>query len=173
MSKRQTWGITLVSLVFLGSLLTLGLYLINHQNRALPEVPLQTLEGEPLQLEAYLGKPLLVNVWATWCPPCVREMPLLSDLAASHEDLQVVLVNHGEGPATIKSFMQEQGLTHQQLLLDARGGLLEHSGHRGLPVTYFYDAQGRLVATHSGELTVTDLAEQLPRMGVVFDPQAL
>ena len=171
--KFKTPLIVLVVLAALVGLLGLGVSIINQQSRALPDVSLRTLDGEAVQLEDFVGQPLLVNVWATWCPPCVREMPLLAQLDATHDDIKVLLVNHGETEERIQGFLQEQQLSLQHLLLDPLGGLLSHSGHRGLPVTYFYDAEGRLTATHSGELHEADLAEQLPRMGAVFDPQRL
>lgn len=171
--KYKTLVTTAVVVVSLVAILALGIQVINQQGRALPDVSLYTLDGDRVRLEDYLGQPLLVNVWATWCPPCVREMPLLADLDASHDQIKVLLVNHGEGQAVIEHFLQEQELSLQHLLLDSMGSLLEHSGHRGLPVTYFYDAKGRLMSTHSGELTAADLAEQLPRMGADFNPQAL
>lgn len=167
--KYKTPLITLVVVVALVGILALGINIINQQNRALPDVSLRTLEGESVHLEDFVGQPLVVNVWATWCPPCVREMPLLAQLDASHTEIKVLLVNHGEGETRISRFLQEQQLSLQHLLLDPMGGLLEHSGHRGLPVTYFYDAQGHLVATHSGELMPADLAEHLPRMGVAYE----
>ncbi|SFC19666.1 Thiol-disulfide isomerase or thioredoxin [Marinospirillum celere] len=173
MKKRPTLLITLLSLAFVVGALLVAFQVINAQQRALPEVSFQTLQGEGRQLESFRGEPFLVNVWATWCPPCVREMPLLADLDASHEELQVVLVNHGETPERIEDFLEEMGLNLQHLLLDPRGELVAHSGHRGLPVTYFYNAQGHLVATQSGEVTREDLADLLPRMGVNFYPERL
>ncbi len=171
--KYKTALISLTVIAFVIGLLALGIQVINQQNRALPDVSLQTLTGESVYLSDYAGQPLLVNVWATWCPPCVREMPLLAKLDATHPELKVLLVNHGEGGSTIEQFLLDQQLSLQHLLLDPVGGLLAHSGHRGLPVTYFFDAEGRLTATHSGELVQADLAEQLPRMGAVFEPERL
>lgn len=171
--KYKTPLVSAVVVLVIAGVLFFAVHLLNHQNRELPDVRLTTLDGEAAHLEDFAGQPLLINVWATWCPPCVREMPLLADLDASHDEIKVLLVNHGEGRATIEDFLDAQQLSLNYLLLDPVGGLLAHSGHRGLPVTYFYDAQGRLTATHSGELTKRDLAEQLPRMGAVFNPEAL
>ncbi len=175
MSKggKTRWIATLVGVLFLVVCLAGALYLLSHQGRALPDEPLVTLEGETESLLNYRGQPLIVNLWATWCGPCVREMPLLARLDATHDEVTVLLVNHGEATETIERFMHEHQFRLQHLLRDPRGALLQHGGHRGLPVTYFYTAQGRLVATHTGELKPDHLASLLPRIGVDFNPDLL
>lgn len=171
--KKRPLLISLVSLTFAVGVLIFAYQTMTAQQRSLPDINLTTLDGETLQLDAYQGEPFLVNVWATWCPPCVREMPLLADLDTTHDALKVVLVNHGESVERIESFLEEMDLDIQHLLLDPRGELVAHSGHRGLPVTYFYNERGHLVATQSGEVTSDDLEKILPRMGVNFYAERL
>jgi cytochrome c biogenesis protein CcmG, thiol:disulfide interchange protein DsbE len=75
----------------------------------LPRLTLTTLAGEPVSLAAS-GTPTVVNVWATWCPPCRRELPLLVAAAAATPDVRVLLVNQGEGAATVRTYLEAQGL---------------------------------------------------------------
>ncbi len=62
-----------------------------------PTIALQQMDGPPIAVSDVIGKPAVVNLWATWCPPCRREMPLLAEVAASRDDVSFLFVNQGEG----------------------------------------------------------------------------
>ena len=127
----------------------------------LPELVLHDLAGRPVQLAELAGQPLVVNLWATWCPPCRREMPVL--LAARHSEPEVrfLLVNQGEGAAEVARFLAAQGLSDHDVLLDGASRLGQLAGSRALPTTLFYDADGQLRHSHLGELSTASLRHAL------------
>lgn len=129
----------------------------------LPDVALATLDGQPTALADYRGQPVVVNLWATWCPPCRREMPVLARAQATYPGVSFVLVNQGEDLATIQAYLDETGLDLQHVLRDPHSRTMAETGARALPTTLFFDASGRLVDTHLGELTGASLADTLRR----------
>lgn len=120
--------------------------------RALPELTLENLEGEPVNLVELSGQPVIVNLWATWCPPCRRELPLLAETDA-RDDVTVVVVNQGEDLLPVARYLDAQGLTFEHALLDPRQSLMVASDAPGLPTTLLFDAEGRTRERHVGELT--------------------
>lgn len=137
----------------------------------LPAFELLTLDGAPTSIAAHAGRPVVLNMWATWCPPCRREMPVLAEAQAKYPGVAFVLVNQGEGRGDIDAFLDGQGLAFEHMLLDPHSRSMLETGTRGLPTTLFYDAHGRLVDTHMGELTRASLADTLRRrFGVAPDP---
>lgn len=136
--------------------------LINQQTRGLPEVALTSLNEQPVSLEALSGgRPTVVNLWATWCPPCIREMPVLEEAQQRYPEINFVFANQGEHPETIQRFLQEQNLELEHVVSDRQGGFGRATGSHGLPTTLFYNAQGRLVDSHMGELSRASLARGL------------
>ena len=128
----------------------------------LPELSLASLQGPPVALSGFAGKPTVINLWATWCPPCIREMPVLRQAQAERADVNFVFVNQGEAPATIAGFLARRGLVLRNVLVDERKQAgLALGGQSALPTTLFYDAGGRLVATRVGALSAATLAQQL------------
>lgn len=110
------------------------------------------------------GKPLVVNLWATWCPPCRREMPVLSRAQAARGDIAFAFVNQGESADEVAAFLRDTPLPLRNVLRDSASTLMREAGSRGLPTTLFFDANGRLVDTHMGELTEAGLARKLQRL---------
>ena len=139
------------------------LTLLHRSAPPLPDLTLAALDGSPATLHAYAGQPIVLNLWATWCPPCRREMPVLEDAQQRYPGVAFVLVNQGEGGEEIQAFLQQQGLTLRDVLLDPRSTVMRDTGSRALPTTLFFDADGRLVDTHMGELTRASLASTLRR----------
>lgn len=134
-----------------------------ERSSRLPSQTLVDLHGQPVQLADYRGQPLVINLWATWCPPCRREMPVLEDAQQRYPGVAFVLVNQGEGRAEIDAFLQEQSLALEHVLLDPHSQTMRDTGARALPTTLFFSADGRLVDTHMGELTRASLASTLHR----------
>jgi thiol-disulfide isomerase/thioredoxin len=130
----------------------------------LPDASALNLAGEPVSLGA-LGpeqkRPLVINVWATWCPPCRREMPVFEAAQRTHGDVTFVLLNQGENSGTVRSFLQTQGLELDHVLLDVDSRFSPLAGVRVLPTTLFYDANGRLMRQHVGELSGATLRRHL------------
>lgn len=139
--------------------------LMDDQARSLPAVQLQTLDGRGADLPglAANGKPMVVNLWATWCPPCRREMPMLAQAQAEHPEVTFVFVNQGEGVGEVRNFLRQTGVDLDNVLLDPHGALGQAVGSRALPTTLFYDAEGRLADTHLGQLSRATLARGLSR----------
>jgi thiol-disulfide isomerase/thioredoxin len=136
--------------------------LMEQQTASLPQANLATLDGKPVQLsELAPGKPMVVNLWATWCPPCIREMPVLEQAQKDNPGVAFVFVNQGERPETIRRFMQDQSLGLTNLMTDFSGSLGRNTGSHGMPTTLFYNAEGRQVDAHVGELSDATLASNL------------
>ncbi|MDX6751642.1 TlpA disulfide reductase family protein [Geminicoccaceae bacterium 1502E] len=119
----------------------------------LPDVTFEHLDGRPVTLAEHTGRPAVVNLWATWCPPCRREMPMMAELAAASDDATFVFVNQGEGRAAVERYLAQAGLALDHLLLDPHGQAGRHYAMPGLPVTLFIDAQGRMRGAHMGEIS--------------------
>lgn len=130
------------------------------------ELTLEDLNQQPVPLEKFVGRPTVVNLWATWCPPCRREMPLLQSAQQQYVDVNFVFVNEGEASEQIRSFLSSESLLLHNVLLDPFMKAGDLAGSRALPTTLFYDAEGRLVTTHLGELTPPLLEGYLDALGV-------
>lgn len=130
----------------------------------LPELVLEDLSGNRISLADFRGKPVVLNLWATWCPPCRREMPLMAELQRARADVQFVFANQAEGPDTIRRFLSGEGLQLDNVLLDLRGRAGGHFHAPGLPTTLFFDADGQLVDTHLGELSRARLGDYLRKL---------
>lgn len=122
-----------------------------------PEAPLQALDGSPVSLQAFKGRPVVVNLWATWCPPCRREMPVLQRSQQAHPEVHHLFVNQGESAEQVRSFLQAEAVQLQHVLLDRPGRWAARFDVVGYPTTLFFDAQGRLVARRMGELSSATL----------------
>lgn len=131
------------------------------QDARLPALTLETVAGQRIALASFQGQPTVVNLWATWCPPCQREMPVLQQAQARHAGIHFVFLNQGEAPDKVLRYLAASRLQLRNVLLDARGEAGAQLGHRALPTTLFFDAQGRLVDTRVGELSEASLAERL------------
>ena len=127
----------------------------------MPAIALPSMDGTTAALSRFEGRPTVVNLWATWCPPCRREMPVLQEAQRSHPDVNFVFVNQGESAAQVAAYLARNGLELRNVLLDRRGEAAAALGHRALPTTLFFDARGRLVDTRLGELSEASLAHRL------------
>ncbi|CAG9212268.1 hypothetical protein BVI434_270001 [Burkholderia vietnamiensis] len=142
------WGIAL------GTLATL-------QRNAPPfaAMQLQALDGTPVLPQRFAGKPLVVNLWATWCAPCRREMPILEQVQRDRPDITVLMLNQGESASAVRAFLAQQGLRFDTVLLDPTLRAMHAYGSRGLPTTLFFNAKGELVESHMGEITAARLKD--------------
>ncbi|NWN83654.1 MAG: TlpA family protein disulfide reductase [Halomonas sp.] len=120
--------------------------------KTLPDTTLENLEGELVNLRDLEGERVVLNLWATWCPPCQREMPLLA-AADAREGVTVVIANQGESLLQVVRYLDDQELDFRYPLLDPHQELMVLSESPGLPTTLLFDAQGRAVEQHVGELT--------------------
>jgi len=128
-----------------------------HHPHALPAFAAPTLDGDTIALADLRGSVILVNLWATWCRPCVRELPSLERLERDLEDegLRVLAVNVDRLPedraaAEVGRFLEAHGID-LTVLLDPRGRSEELFGSLGLPTTVVVDRQGGLAYRRLGE----------------------
>lgn len=127
----------------------------------LPALTLVSAGAQPTDLRSYPGQALAINLWASWCPPCKREMPVLAQAQKDHPEVRFIWINQGEDAATVLRYLQSMPLPVSQVLLDPEQLASRHWQQRGLPSTYFYDASGQLRSMRMGELSRASLAEQL------------
>ena len=130
----------------------------------LPPLAFAALPGPQVQLDSFRGRPTVVNLWATWCPPCAREMPVLLAAQQQRADVHFVFLNQGEDSAQVQRWLQRNRLPLRNVLIDPRrqaGAFFHQSGY---PTTLFFDARGELVATRVGELSAATLQQKLQEL---------
>ncbi len=117
-----------------------------------PDFFLPTLEGQNHTLSQHRGKVVLINFWATWCPPCIREMPsmqLLYDKFRA-QGFEIVAISLDQGnPDGVREFVQKLNLSFP-IVLDAANDVKQLYQVRGLPTSYLVDRQGRVAAWGMG-----------------------
>ncbi|OJY63150.1 MAG: hypothetical protein BGP16_04465 [Sphingobium sp. 66-54] len=150
--QRATGGL-LVSLAAL-ALAHMGLtHWLAPSVRPLPQgIVLADMDGKTLSLDSLRGQPFVLNLWATWCPPCRREMPMLIDVASGSK-VPILLVNQRETRVAIAAYLKRENLAASAVVLDPVGVLGETTGAQAFPTTLFVDAAGQIRRTHAGEIS--------------------
>jgi thiol-disulfide isomerase/thioredoxin len=131
-----------------------GLNRLREAEAAMPEISFTNSEGRPHTLADFAGRGLVINLWATWCPPCVAEMPALDRLAAAveRENIQVLPLSSDRGGlAVVQPFYERTGLRTLRIWLDAGGAATRALRVRGLPTTIIVDRSGRERARLEGD----------------------
>jgi thiol-disulfide isomerase/thioredoxin len=142
-----------------------ALRMMEEEKPTLPTVQLTTLAGESVDLARLAaGRPMVVNLWASWCPPCRREMPVLAAAQKQEAGVGFVFANQGEAGAAVLRYVATSQLALANVLLDKDAALGKVVGSTSLPTTLFYDARGQLVNAHLGELSAASLASQLQQL---------
>jgi peroxiredoxin len=115
-------------------------------------------DGQEISLSDYEGRVILVNWWATWCPPCKAEMPAINAFYETHkaDGFVVLAVNSQEGASTVKSFIQDNGFTFP-VLLDSQGQVMERYHVRALPTSFIIDRHGVIQHIQTGEISSRQL----------------
>lgn len=116
-----------------------------------PTVQGKTLDGSPIDLADYRGKPVVLNFWASWCNPCQREIPAIAAFAKDHPELQVIGVNYQDNRDDANAFVQKFGVTWPSIVDDGTIGM--QFKVPGLPATFLIDAAGQVVDRALGEVT--------------------
>jgi cytochrome c biogenesis protein CcmG, thiol:disulfide interchange protein DsbE len=132
--------------------------------RLAPNFALDTLDGERFELRAVQGTPVVLNFWATWCGPCIREMPALEAAAQRYAGaVMIVGVDQGEPAEVVQRFVDEAGVTFT-IPLDSEFEVAGQYNVIGMPTTYFIDGQGIIRYTWVGEMNSITLAEGIAKI---------
>lgn len=170
--RRAMWAtMAMASMVALaGGLMLLRLA---PQEQQMPALALGTMDAREQSLANFAGRPVVINLWASWCAPCQREMPALQRAQQQYPGVHFVFANQGESREKVQRFLDLKGLTLDNVLLDTRGELARHFQQSGLPTTFFFDANGSLVDARTGELSEATIAQRLARWpGAAMAPAA-
>ncbi|MBI4828472.1 MAG: TlpA family protein disulfide reductase [Nitrospinae bacterium] len=128
--------------------------------RQTPDVSLIDLDGKTRALAEFRGAPVLVNFWASWCVPCLAEMPEIERFGNTKraEGLKLAMINLEEPPAVIRNFLREYDYKFPALL-DTDGAVARAFGVTGLPTSFFLDAKGIIRYERRGRMTTETLEE--------------
>lgn len=151
-------GVTLIALSILSSngktAQTGAVFAINSESRTLPNVRFANGEGKTVTLEDFRGKVVLLNVWATWCPPCRKEMPSLDrlqqQLGGRGFEVVALSVDRGGTPAAIQTFYRETDVRALAVYIDASAQVSGQLGVVGIPTTLLIDGAGREIGRLTG-----------------------
>lgn len=157
------WLVALVAAVALAQYLSRGApreegplpFVKQVEPRLLPALKFVDADAKTTELSRFRGQIVLLNVWATWCPPCVKEMPSLDRLQAqlASEGLHVIALSIDKGPGAlpaVRAFYASHGLRHLRIYNDPEGAAGFELGAPGVPVTFLLDRQGREIGRLTG-----------------------
>ena len=165
--SRATWTALpalLCLLLLQGAPLFAGQTLTPFQQRpTAPGFTLTDSQGKQVSLEEFQGRPLVINFWASWCPPCRREMPSIERGAKwlARFDARFITINMGERPEAVTGYLEESGFS-LPVLLDRDIEVSTRWGVSGLPVTFVIDPLGRLAYVAEGPREWDDPALLVP-----------
>ncbi|XID75884.1 TlpA family protein disulfide reductase [Alkanindiges sp. WGS2144] len=132
------------------------------QQNNLPALQLHSLShNKIIQLDQYSQKPTVINLWASWCPPCHREMLVLAAAQQQFPAIEFVFINQGESSQQVEHYLARENLNLKQIMLDPQAQAGAAFGYQGLPTTFFVNQHGQIVSTHVGELSHASLLHQL------------
>lgn len=137
----------------------------------LPEFTLDDIDGAPVSIGSLAGQPLVINFWATWCAPCLREIPLLKTLQTTHPDIRVVGIAV-DRPDAVRAFADEIGFNYPVLV--GQGTAMDAASALGievfvLPSTVFTDASGATLGIHVGEIHAEHLENLTATLAALDD----
>jgi peroxiredoxin len=170
--KRQSWlPFGLIGLGVLALVVMLALS-VNHAGSQavipprvgapLSDFALSDIHGQTVRMSDYAGQVVLVNSWATWCPPCKAEMPDLNTYYQAHrgEGFTVLAINAGDPETTVAEFAQGIRLTFP-ILLDPNTQVLDGFGIQGFPTSIVVGRDGRVKMIHVGMYSPEDLEAEV------------
>ena len=143
-----------------------GIKTAPKQGAYAPDFTLINTAGEQVSLSSHRGEIVLINFWASWCPPCLQEMPDINTRAVMHREyLTVLAVNDGDTGSTVVQFKNDMGLTFAPLI-DTGSDVAQLYQVNGLPTSMFVDEHGIIQIVHIGLMTKSQLDDYLAQMGL-------
>lgn len=137
----------------------------NNNNNKYPVLPssiVMNSKGESVDLSKLKGKTLIINVWATWCPPCIKEMPELSELDKSLNDKDIMLIElASEEKSVVEKFLNKEKLTFKNVYYDKDMNFSLNLNIQSIPTTIFVNKEGRIFNGYVGALTKEKIKEIL------------
>lgn len=132
--------------------------------QTLPQFTGVALNAQPVALPELKGRPVVINLWASWCPPCRREMPVLVQAQADHPGVRFLWVNQGEAPEVVLRAAAQFSLPQADVLIDAEEHLSRAIRQRALPTTLFFNAEGEQVGIRAGELSKATITQHIAQI---------
>ena len=106
-------------------------------------------------------QPTVINLWASSCQPCRRLMPVLEQAEQRYSDVTFISLNQRESRESVQQFLQREGLNFKHVLLDSKAEIATNMGIFSLPVTLFFDVNGKLLHSHAGGLSAASLQQNI------------
>lgn len=154
-SQLMLPGMAALALLALGQI-GLALHAL-WTEQPLPQLTVFDMQGQPRQFPPAAGRPSVVNLWASWCGPCRREMPAFARVQARRDDVDFVYLNIGESEDEVQAFLRTLAEPIGPVWMDPDQRVPAQLGVRGYPTTFVFDAEGRLRHTRMGELSEASL----------------
>lgn len=133
---------------------------------ATPALKIATTDGRQYDLAEHRGKWVVVNFWATWCKPCLKEMPELSALDAMREHIEVVGLAYEEiEPADMQAFLKKHPVAYPIAIVDTYSPPSDFDTPRGLPMTYLIGPDGKIADKFLGPVTAHDIESAIAKAG--------
>lgn len=141
--------------------------LANLENGSLAnDFELEDVTGTKVRLSDLRGKVVVINFWATWCVPCVQEMPMFDTYASQYPQFTMLGIDPEESPEKVKPFVEKMGMGYQ-ILLDRNGKVMQNYKVSMLPTTFFIDEEGMIRFRHYGSMAQEQLEYYLRTMGSI------
>lgn len=139
-------------------IISMSLFNASRQQAVMPDLVLEQLNGQKTNIKQISeDKITIINLWASWCPPCRREMPVFADAQQRYPNVRFIMLNQGESSSTVKQFIQRIKPQLAHVMLDKNGEMATIMNAYGLPMTLYYDQNGNLVNSHFGEVSAATL----------------
>ncbi|SAL48386.1 Thiol-disulfide isomerase/thioredoxin-like protein [Caballeronia sordidicola] len=155
-ARRRAMRVPLLAAVISGSFVWGGATVamgVVRSSGTIPVVSLLNMEGVRQPLSKGNGRPVVLNLWATWCPPCQAEMPVLEEAQRNIRGIEIVFVNQGETREVVDAYLHSRGIGIKNAFLDPQLTVAKAVAARAYPTTLFYDAQGHLLSAHLGQFS--------------------